>query len=138
MAAFRQKQEDELARDNHGFEGRAVEEMWRDPEWHEYIFTGGTGSVLDFPLMIEAADTDGGLTDHAGGDPRSRRRGLGGAADQERWQRSPPLLWRYGERGACGASDKYESRYRREHQARRDLLGPEPTLLQPTSGGGAS
>ncbi|MFJ6931088.1 hypothetical protein ACIQUP_27770 [Streptomyces nigra] len=59
-AAFRQEQEDELARDNHGFEGRSVVELWRDPDWHEYIFTGGTGSVLDFPLMIEAADTDDG------------------------------------------------------------------------------
>lgn len=59
-AAFRQEQEDELARDNHGFEGRSVEELWHDPEWQEYIFTGGTGSVLDLPLMIEAADNDDG------------------------------------------------------------------------------
>ncbi|MDX3803988.1 hypothetical protein [Streptomyces sp. AK04-3B] len=59
-AAFRQAQEDELARDNHGFEGRSIEELWRDPEWHEYIFTGGTGTVLDFPLMIEAAYADDG------------------------------------------------------------------------------
>ncbi|WP_294011032.1 hypothetical protein [Streptomyces sp.] len=59
-AAFRQAQEDELARDNHGFEGRSVEELWQDPEWQEYIYTGGTGTVLDFPLMIEAADTDDG------------------------------------------------------------------------------
>ncbi|MFE0452146.1 hypothetical protein ACFW2D_12765 [Streptomyces sp. NPDC058914] len=53
-------QEGELARDNHGFEGRSVEELWRDPKWQEFIFTGGTGTVLDFPLMIEAADTDDG------------------------------------------------------------------------------
>ncbi|MFD3591075.1 hypothetical protein [Streptomyces sp. NPDC058683] len=59
-AAFRQAQEDELVRDNHGFEGRSVEELWRSPQWQEYIFTGGTGSVLDFPLMIEAEDTDDG------------------------------------------------------------------------------
>ncbi|MFF3879355.1 hypothetical protein [Streptomyces sp. NPDC001978] len=59
-AAFRQEQERELALDNHGFEGRSIEELWRDPEWHEYIFTGGTGTVLDFPLMIDAADTDEG------------------------------------------------------------------------------
>lgn len=59
-AAFRQAQEDELVRDNHGFEGRSVEELWLSPDWHEYIFTGGTGSVLDFPLMIEAEDTDDG------------------------------------------------------------------------------
>ncbi|MEU5119076.1 hypothetical protein [Streptomyces asoensis] len=49
-----------MARDNHGFEGQSVEELWRDPEWQEYIFTGGTCTVLDFPLMIEAADTDDG------------------------------------------------------------------------------
>jgi hypothetical protein len=59
-AAFRQAQEEELVKDNHGFEGRSVEELWRDPTWHEYIFTGGTGTVLDFPLMIEATDTDSG------------------------------------------------------------------------------
>ena len=45
-AAFRQAQEDELARDNHGFGDRSVEELWRDPEWEEYIFTGGTGDPL--------------------------------------------------------------------------------------------
>ncbi|MEW1776213.1 hypothetical protein [Streptomyces sp. NPDC086777] len=58
--AFQQAQEDELARENHGFEGRSVERLWRDPEWQEYIFTGGTGTVLDFPLMIEAEDADDG------------------------------------------------------------------------------
>ncbi|WP_406006756.1 hypothetical protein OG440_11585 [Streptomyces sp. NBC_00637] len=59
-AAFRQAQSDELARDNHGFGNRSIEELWRDPEWEEYIFTGGTGTVLDFPLMIEAENTDDG------------------------------------------------------------------------------
>ncbi|MEU1708222.1 hypothetical protein ABZ478_23075 [Streptomyces sp. NPDC005706] len=59
-AAFRQAQEEELARDNHGFEGRSVEELWRDPEWQEYILTGGTGTVLDLPCMIDATDTDDG------------------------------------------------------------------------------
>ncbi|MCX4764976.1 hypothetical protein OG562_29195 [Streptomyces sp. NBC_01275] len=59
-AAFRQAQEEALARDNHGFEGRSIDELWLDPEWHEYIFTGGTATVLDFPLMIDAADTDDG------------------------------------------------------------------------------
>jgi hypothetical protein len=47
--AFRQAQEETLARDNHGFVGRSIEELWRDPEWQEYIFTGGTCTVLDFP-----------------------------------------------------------------------------------------
>ncbi|MFF2213812.1 hypothetical protein [Streptomyces antibioticus] len=51
---------DELTRDNHGFEGRSVEELGQDTEWHEYDFTGGTGTVLDFPLMIEAGDNDDG------------------------------------------------------------------------------
>ncbi|MEU6812459.1 hypothetical protein ABZ920_26480 [Streptomyces sp. NPDC046831] len=59
-AAFRQAQEEELARDNHGFEGRSLEELWRDPDWQEYILTGGTGTVLDFPCMIEGTDTDNG------------------------------------------------------------------------------
>ncbi|MFB6749362.1 hypothetical protein ACFCX6_00285 [Streptomyces sp. NPDC056353] len=58
--AFRQAQEDELARDNYGFEGRTVEELWQDREWQEYIFTGGTGTVLDFPAMIEAAEPHDG------------------------------------------------------------------------------
>ncbi|MGV9990662.1 hypothetical protein [Streptomyces sp. NPDC003374] len=59
-AAFRQEQDRELARDNHGFDGRSIEELWRDREWHEYIFTGGTASVLDFPRMIEPTDTTEG------------------------------------------------------------------------------
>lgn len=58
--AFQQAQEETLARDNHGFVGRSVEELWRDPAWQEYIFTGGTCTVLDFPLMIDATDTDDG------------------------------------------------------------------------------
>ncbi|MCD2464409.1 hypothetical protein MBT42_12675 [Streptomyces sp. MBT42] len=49
-----------LARDNHGFEGRSIEELWRDPAWHEYIFTGGTATVLDFPSMIDATDRSDG------------------------------------------------------------------------------
>ncbi|MFF6997316.1 hypothetical protein ACFY93_20485 [Streptomyces sp. NPDC008313] len=59
-AAFRRAQEEELAKDDHGFPGRTMEELWRDPEWHEYVFTGGTGTVLDFPAMIEATETDDG------------------------------------------------------------------------------
>lgn len=60
-AAFRQAQAEELARDDNGFgEGRTVEELWRDPAWQEYVFTGGTGTVLDFPLMIDATDPDDG------------------------------------------------------------------------------
>ena len=60
-AAFRRAQAEELAKDDHGFgEGRTVEELWEDPAWHEYIFTGGTATVLDFPLMIDAEDPDPG------------------------------------------------------------------------------
>ncbi|GGX63649.1 hypothetical protein [Streptomyces fructofermentans] len=55
-AAFRRAQEVQLAEDDHGFTGTTVEELWRDPEWHEYIFTGGTGTVLDQPGMIDAGD----------------------------------------------------------------------------------
>jgi hypothetical protein len=47
-AAFRQEQDRELAENDHGFAGRTIDELWRDPAWNEYIFTGGTGSVLDF------------------------------------------------------------------------------------------
>ncbi|MFF8995169.1 hypothetical protein ACF09H_35630 [Streptomyces sp. NPDC014983] len=60
VAAFRAAQERELARDDHGFGGRTVAELWRDPDWHEYVFTGGTASVLDFPLMIDATARDDG------------------------------------------------------------------------------
>ncbi|MEU6227558.1 hypothetical protein [Streptomyces sp. NPDC047042] len=59
-AAFRQAQAEELTKENHGFEGRSIEELWRDPEWHEYIYTGGTCTVLDFPLMVEATDVHSG------------------------------------------------------------------------------
>ncbi|MER6275678.1 hypothetical protein [Streptomyces sp. 900105245] len=60
-AAFRRAQAEELAADDHGFgAGRTAEELWRDPDWQEYILTGGTGSVLDFPLMTDAADPDDG------------------------------------------------------------------------------
>ncbi|SMF84440.1 hypothetical protein [Streptomyces sp. Amel2xC10] len=35
--------------------------MIKQADGHEYVFTGGTGTVLDFPLMIEAAaDADDG------------------------------------------------------------------------------
>ncbi|MGW1247388.1 hypothetical protein [Streptomyces sp. NPDC002535] len=59
-AAFVQTRAETLARDNHGFEGRSIEELWRDPAWHEYIFTGGTATVLDFPSMIDATDRSDG------------------------------------------------------------------------------
>ncbi|MFJ3303358.1 hypothetical protein ACIPSA_09580 [Streptomyces sp. NPDC086549] len=59
-AAFRQAQTAELAKDDHGFGERTMEELWDDPAWQEYIFTGGTASVLDFPLMIEPTDPEDG------------------------------------------------------------------------------
>ncbi|MCC8337608.1 hypothetical protein LMJ38_16920 [Streptomyces sp. R1] len=43
-AAFRQEQAEELARDDHGFEGRSVEQLWHDPQWQEYI-SGGSGGT---------------------------------------------------------------------------------------------
>lgn len=84
-AAFRQAQEDELARDNHGFEGRTIEELWHDPEWHEYIFTGGTGTVLDFPFMIEAAATDRGPFMRPLTDAEVRRWAPHGRPTYEEW-----------------------------------------------------
>ncbi|WEH16553.1 hypothetical protein [Streptomyces sp. VNUA24] len=59
-AAFRRAQEETLARDDHGFAGRTIEELWRDEKWQEYVFTGGTATVLDFPALIDATDTDDG------------------------------------------------------------------------------
>ncbi len=47
-AAFRQAQNMELARDDRGFPGLGIVELWQDEEWQEYIGTGGTGAVLDF------------------------------------------------------------------------------------------
>ncbi|MET9895072.1 hypothetical protein ABZZ47_33645 [Streptomyces sp. NPDC006465] len=55
-AAFRRAQKEQLSEDDHGFPGRTAEELWQDPEWHEYIFTGGTGTVLDQPELIDATD----------------------------------------------------------------------------------
>lgn len=59
-AAFRQAQEQELAKDNHGFEGRTIEELWQDEEWTEYILTGGTGTVLDLIHIVDPTDTEWG------------------------------------------------------------------------------
>lgn len=59
-AAFRQAQERELAKDNHGFEGRTIEELWQDEEWKEYILTGGTGTVLDLVHIVDPTDTEWG------------------------------------------------------------------------------
>lgn len=47
-AAFREAQDQELAKGLHNNDDRTIDELWEDPEWQEYIFTGGTGSVLDF------------------------------------------------------------------------------------------
>ncbi|MGW0703763.1 hypothetical protein ACWD0A_31550 [Streptomyces sp. NPDC002867] len=57
---FRQAQEQELARDNCGFEGRTIDELWQDEEWKEYILTGGTGTVLDLVHMVDPAFTEWG------------------------------------------------------------------------------
>ncbi|MGW4383851.1 hypothetical protein [Kitasatospora sp. NPDC004531] len=55
VAAFRQAQELELVKDDRGFPGLGIVELWRDAGWQEYIATGGTGTVLDF---YELAVTD--------------------------------------------------------------------------------
>jgi len=47
-AAFRQAQEQELAKGIHDGQGRTIDQLWEDPDWREYIFTGGTASTLDF------------------------------------------------------------------------------------------
>ncbi|MER7764062.1 hypothetical protein [Streptomyces sp. NPDC097619] len=61
-AAFRQAQETSLAAldPRFGFADRPLEDLWRDPAWHEFIFTGGTATVLDFPHTIDATDHDDG------------------------------------------------------------------------------
>ncbi|MDQ0792229.1 hypothetical protein [Streptomyces sp. B1I3] len=56
--AFRQAQEQELAKDDHGFPERSIVELWEDDDWLEYILTGGTCSVLDFYTLIDAEAGD--------------------------------------------------------------------------------
>lgn len=57
-AAFRRAQEQELARDDYGFVGRSVDELWADEEWQEFVLTGGTGTVLDQWRLIDAGAGD--------------------------------------------------------------------------------
>jgi hypothetical protein len=59
-AAFRQAQEEELAKDDHGFPGMTMDERWADPRWQEYILTGGTASVLDQVELIPATSPKDG------------------------------------------------------------------------------
>ena len=59
-AAFRQAQAEELARDDQGFPGQAIDELWQDPEWQEFILTGGTGTVLDQAFLVEPTQTEQG------------------------------------------------------------------------------
>lgn len=56
--AFRQAQEQELAKDDQGFTGQSIVDLWEDDDWREYILTGGTGTVLDFYALIDAAAGD--------------------------------------------------------------------------------
>lgn len=56
-AAFLAEQESELARDDHGFGAMTMAERWEDPDWQEYILTGGTGSVLDQIRVVAPDDT---------------------------------------------------------------------------------
>src|SRR6201999_3152872 len=57
-SAFRQAQERELAKDDHGFPGRDIVDLWEDDDWREYILTGGTSSVLDFYDLVDAGSGD--------------------------------------------------------------------------------
>lgn len=59
-AAFRTAQDEELARDDRGFTGKTMAALWRDPEWQEFILTGGTGTVLDQIELVDATDTTDG------------------------------------------------------------------------------
>ncbi|MFE2728696.1 hypothetical protein [Kitasatospora sp. NPDC059327] len=57
--ALRRAQEQELARDDRGFPGRHIADLWGDGDWREFILTGGTGTVLDFYALLDPrADDD--------------------------------------------------------------------------------
>ncbi|CAL9570233.1 hypothetical protein ACI3K5_18790 [Streptomyces sp. MPA0124] len=84
-AAFRQEQAEELVRDDHGFEGRSVEQLWHDPQWQEYIFTGGTGTVLDFPSLIDPTDPHDGPFMRPLTDDEVRAWAPHGRPTQEEW-----------------------------------------------------
>ncbi|MFE5791966.1 hypothetical protein ACFQ8C_05225 [Streptomyces sp. NPDC056503] len=58
--AFRRAQEAELAEDDRGFEGRTVAELWRSGDWAEFIFTGGTATVLDQIHTVPATEPEDG------------------------------------------------------------------------------
>ena len=55
--AFRRAQDEAFALDDHGFTGMTLEELWEDESWLEYIFTGGTGSVLDQAGVVGSGDS---------------------------------------------------------------------------------
>ncbi|MEV4680297.1 hypothetical protein [Streptomyces kurssanovii] len=59
-AAFRQAQAAELSKDDHGFGGRTMEQLWEDKDWMEYILTGGTATVLDQVHLVDPAHTEWG------------------------------------------------------------------------------
>ncbi|MGV9263292.1 hypothetical protein ACWDRR_01350 [Kitasatospora sp. NPDC003701] len=85
-AALRQAQEEELAKDDHGFPGRDIAELWGDADWREFILTGGTCTVLDFYAALDAgADDDLAmvrpLTDH-----EVRRWAPDGRPTRARWE----------------------------------------------------
>ncbi|MFF9474665.1 hypothetical protein ACF1E9_18845 [Streptomyces roseolus] len=58
--AFRRAQEDELDKDDRGFPGRTIDELWRSEDWAEYIFTGGTATVLDQVRTVDATEPETG------------------------------------------------------------------------------
>ncbi|MBF9070392.1 hypothetical protein [Streptacidiphilus fuscans] len=61
-AAFQQAQERELrSRDLPDSADLTVAELWQDEDWREYVFTGGTASVLDFYAFTTDPDARDGV-----------------------------------------------------------------------------
>ncbi|CAM5583941.1 hypothetical protein BOQ63_002415 (plasmid) [Streptomyces viridifaciens] len=91
-AAFRQAQARELAKDDHGFPGQSISELWRDEDWQEYILTGGTGTVLDFYALIDAEGGDdvAMMRPLTGGEVRSWA--PNGRPTREQWEAALPQL----------------------------------------------
>ncbi|MFB7512690.1 hypothetical protein [Streptomyces sp. NPDC056144] len=58
--AFRRAQDAELAKGEHDSTGRTIAELWESEDWAEYIFTGGTATVLDQIHTVEATAPENG------------------------------------------------------------------------------
>jgi hypothetical protein len=93
-AAFRRAQERELERDDYGFGGRAIDELWADEEWQEFVLTGGTGTVLDQWRLIDAGADDDVAMMRPLTDREIRAWAAGGAPTREEWLDAPASLQR--------------------------------------------